>query len=118
MADAAAFDLRWVRWGLGHVDEVERIASEHIPALLAHPVVGDKIRGLHPIVDEVAVIADDCPAFTQTFGAAPICDAAEFGALQSQAEARGIDWAAFLEKLEKVMAIIERIAPIIIPLLI
>jgi hypothetical protein len=100
-------DLRWVRWGLNHVDEVQKIASvvEHA---WAQEAPKDKVLATQPIIPLLADIVDDCPLFSQGFGAEPEFTASHEPALRSEVEARGINW----DRWKKILEIIIALAPL------
>lgn len=100
---ALNFDLRYLRWIVGHIDELEAIMAS-IQQAQAAPTWKDKILALRPILSALADIMDDFPV---GFGATAE-DEPEFATqVQEEASARGINW-------ERLLAIAEKLLPIIL----
>jgi hypothetical protein len=97
-------DFRWVKWGLNHVDEVQRIAQT-VELAWSMPTPKEKVLATQPIIPQLAEIIEDCPLFFDGFGAEPDFAASNEPVLKAEAEARGINWERWIKILELLIAI-------------
>lgn len=96
-------DLRYIRWVLENIDEATAILDA-VQAAFAEPVLSDKVRGFHPVLDLVAEIIDGFPV---GFGASTADAEPELAAqVQAEAAARAIDWKRLLAIAEKLLPIL------------
>lgn len=92
---------------MNHVDEVQRIA-ETVERAWALPTPKEKVLAIQPVIVELADIVDDCPLFSEGFGAEPDFTAANEATFKAEAEARGINW----ERWKKILELLITIAPL------
>jgi len=107
------FDGRWIQWGLKHIDEVGRI-PDHIALAWEQATPRLKVMGFHPVVDELADIADDCPAFNPTLFAAEAFGEEHFAGFETEITSHGIDVKKWLDRLAKLAELMQKLAPFIV----
>lgn len=102
---AVAIDFKYLRWIIGHAEDVEAIVAS-IQSAREAPTFRAKLLALRPVLSALADIMDDFPS--EGFGATTEAEEPEYAAnTRAEAQARGINW-------ERLLALAEKLLPFIL----